>query len=162
MADTATQNTPTKGGVQKNVKSKVSDAKNQAGDTKRDAQDAAQDAGTNDGTQYDEQTDSGVDGLQTSNDEGGKDDDEDEASEVLPAGSVDHNGDVVSEAGKVIGHVDGEDASQFEGSMVDQEGDVLDKEGNILGHAELREGHTDVDADTVKQSAKSQVEGEDK
>ncbi|EPE30792.1 hypothetical protein GLAREA_03759 [Glarea lozoyensis ATCC 20868] len=149
MADTATQNVPstpkkntdvesTKDSAQNTANSKVSDAKTQAPDADP----------TENGTQnneFDEQTDSGVDGLASSNGEAEKEegDDEakeeadDEASEVLPAGSVNSKGEIISEAGEVIGRISGENASQLEGSMVDREGDVLDEEGNILGHADL-------------------------
>jgi len=147
MADSATQNVPstpkqntdvesTKNTPQKTVNSKVSDAKTQAPDAEP----------TENGTQndYDEQTDSGVDGLASSNEGGEKEEADDEASEVLPAGSVNNKGDVISDSGEVIGHISGENASQLEGSMVDREGDVLDEEGNILGHADL-------DAESVQQ-----------
>jgi len=139
MADTATQNVPStpqkntgvesaKNSAQKTANSKVTDAKTQAPD-----------APTENGTQndFEEQTDSGVDGLASSNGEEDKGEADDEASEVLPAGSVNSKGEIISEAGEVIGHVNGENASQLEGSMVDREGDVMDEEGNILGHGDL-------------------------
>lgn len=42
--------------------------------------------------------------------------------------------------GHVIGKVNGENASQFNGSVVDQQGDILDAEGNVIGQANLDEG----------------------
>jgi hypothetical protein len=141
MADTATQQAPeiarkasgvgsTTDSAKKNIKSKATDAKSQVEGT---------DNGTN--NELEEQTDSGVDGLTTSAEEDNKsqEEEDDEASEVVPAGSVNKNGDVISEAGKVVGHVSSENASQLEGSFVDLEGDVLDEEGNIIGHADVDE-----------------------
>lgn len=140
MADTETQQAPeisrktsgvgsTTASAKKNIKSKATDAKSQA-------------QGTDDGTnnELEEQTDSGVDGLTSSAEEDNKiQEDDDEASEVVPAGSVNKDGEVISEAGKVVGHVNSQDASELEGSFVDLEGDVLDKEGNIIGHADVDE-----------------------
>jgi len=59
---------------------------------------------------------------------------DDETEEAIPAGSVDHEGNIVDDAGHVIGKAQSEVP---EGSMVDQEGDILDKEGNIIGKADL-------------------------
>lgn len=89
MADTATQKTPQmvrkKSGVdsaKKNVKSKASDAK-----SKVPASDAPEQP------EFDEHTDSGVDGLTTSNDEAeDKEEEEESSSEVLPVGSVNGKG----------------------------------------------------------------------
>lgn len=39
-------------------------------------------------------------------------------------GSV-HDGHVIDSEGRIIGELNGEDVSQFEGSVVDAEGDVL-------------------------------------
>lgn len=51
-----------------------------------------------------------------------------------------------------IGHVNGDKASQFAGSMVDQEGDVLDEEGNIIGHADsVEESLKDVDPKPIEE-----------
>jgi hypothetical protein len=75
-----------------------------------------------------------------------EEEDDDGTEQAIPAGSVDHQSNVVDDEGKVIGHVTGDKASDLEGSIVDQEGDVLDEEGNIIGKADLLE------------EAKSQVE----
>jgi len=86
--------------------------------------------GTQNGTHngdYEEQTEDGTE-IQAPNEE--------EGNEAIQAGSVNENGDVVDNDGKVIGHVNGDKASELAGSAVDQEGDVLDEEGNIIGHAD--------------------------
>ncbi|KAH9208880.1 hypothetical protein DL95DRAFT_344944 [Leptodontidium sp. 2 PMI_412] len=62
---------------------------------------------------------------------------DDDGTEVIPAGSVDNEGNVLDKDGNKIGHVNGEAASELEGSIVDQEGDVLDAKGNIIGTADL-------------------------
>ncbi|KAG9243280.1 hypothetical protein BJ878DRAFT_511586 [Calycina marina] len=64
---------------------------------------------------------------------------EDEEEEAIQAGSVDKEGKVVDTEGNVIGKVNGENASQFNGSVVDQQGDILDDEGNVIGQANLEE-----------------------
>lgn len=48
---------------------------------------------------------------------------------------MDHDGNV-SNDGKIIGRVNGENVSQLEGSIVDDQGDVLDEEGNVIATAE--------------------------
>lgn len=48
----------------------------------------------------------------------------------------------------MIGKVNGENASQFNGSVVDQQGDILDAEGNVVGQAKL---------DEAVENAKSEV-----
>jgi len=79
---------------------------------------------------------------------------EEEGVEAIPAGSVDQNGNVVDNDGKVIGHVNGDKGSQLAGSMVDQEGDILDEEGNIIGHADsVEESLKDVDPKPIEESA---------
>lgn len=70
---------------------------------------------------------------------------DDGTEEAVPAGSVDYKGDVIDEAGKVVGHVTGDKASELEGSIVDQEGDVLDQEGNVIGSASLLDGLSQVE-----------------
>ncbi|OWP05467.1 hypothetical protein B2J93_6374 [Marssonina coronariae] len=106
--------------------------------------------------------------------EGGQDDDTeyDEGTEVLPAGSVGHDGSVLDKEGKTIGRVKGGASSELEGSMVDEEGDILDSksypfpspslpkpfrgwpqmlkpkhpdEGNVIGTAELTKDHSVVE-----------------
>ncbi|KAG9236848.1 hypothetical protein BJ875DRAFT_455344 [Amylocarpus encephaloides] len=125
-----------KDATQKQLKSKTSDAKSEAPGVKTldekatSAPSQPEGADNKTATEYQDQSDSGVDGLTTS-------DDDDEASEVALAGSVNAKGDVVNEGGKIIGKVSGENASQLEGSMVDFEGDVLDEEGNVIGHADM-------------------------
>lgn len=69
-------------------------------------------AGTESGHTEDNKT-------ETANGEG-----EDEDLEAIQVGSV-HDGNVVNTEGEVIGHINGGEASQFEGSIVDQEGDIL-------------------------------------
>ncbi|KAL2066830.1 hypothetical protein VTL71DRAFT_1254 [Oculimacula yallundae] len=63
---------------------------------------------------------------------------EDEGTEVIPAGSVDHEGSVLDKNGLKIGQVKGEATSELQGSMVDQEGDIIDAEGNVIGTADLK------------------------
>jgi hypothetical protein len=77
--------------------------------------------------------------------------DDEEGTEA--AGSVDEEGRVVDETGKVIGHVTGEKAKQLKGSMVDKEGDVLDAEGNVIGKADFI-----AEATGALDSAKSDIE----
>ncbi len=72
-----------------------------------------------------------------------------EVTEAIPAGNVDQDGNVVTDEGRIIGKVNGDNASRLEGNLVDQEGDVLDAEGNIIGQAELEDAVTDV-ASTVE------------
>ena len=74
--------------------------------------------------------------------------DDDDAEEAIQAGSVDQDGNVVDTNGNVIGKVNGENASQFNGSVVDQQGDILDEEGNVIGQANLED---------VAEKAKSEV-----
>lgn len=62
-------------------------------------------------------------------------------SQAIQAGSVDHDGNVVSNDGRIIGRVNGENASQLEGSVVDGQGDVLDEEGNVIASAEPLESN---------------------
>lgn len=64
---------------------------------------------------------------------------DDDAEEAIQAGSVDQDGNVVDTNGNVIGKVNGENASQFNGSVVDQQGDIIDEEGNVIGQANLSE-----------------------
>lgn len=59
--------------------------------------------------------------------------DGDEASESVPAGTVDAEGNVVDGEGNILGKVNGDVP---EGSTVDTEGDVLDAECNVIGTAE--------------------------
>jgi len=75
--------------------------------------------------------------------------DDDDAEEAIQAGSVDQDGNVVDTEGHVIGKVNGENASQYNGSAVDQQGDILDEEGNVIGQASL---------DEAVGNAKSEVE----
>lgn len=85
--------------------------------------------------------------------------DDDGTEEAVPAGSVDYKGDVINEAGKVVGHVTGDKASNLEGSIVDQEGDVLDKEGNVIGSASLLEGLSQgEDAESVLKKPMQEVD----
>ncbi|KAH8586759.1 hypothetical protein B0O99DRAFT_643579 [Bisporella sp. PMI_857] len=65
--------------------------------------------------------------------------DDDEAAEAIQAGSVNEAGDVIDSDGNVIGKVNGENGSQFNGSVVDNEGDILDDEGNVIGQASLEQ-----------------------
>ncbi|KAH0559556.1 hypothetical protein GP486_003932, partial [Trichoglossum hirsutum] len=64
---------------------------------------------------------------------------EENGSEVVPAGKVDRNGNVIDDVGKVIGKVNGYSGG-MSGKIVDQEGDVLDEEGNVIGKAEAING----------------------
>lgn len=57
-------------------------------------------------------------------------------SQAIQAGSVDQDGNVVSSDSRIIGRVNGENASQLEGSIVDDQGDVIDEEGNVIASAE--------------------------
>jgi hypothetical protein len=75
--------------------------------------------------------------LEEEEEEEEEEEDDNMTEEAVPAGSVDHKGDVINDTGIVIGHVTGDKASDLEGSMVDQEGDVLDDEGNVIGSAHL-------------------------
>ncbi|XMA10975.1 hypothetical protein WAI453_003766 [Rhynchosporium graminicola] len=69
--------------------------------------------------------------------DGQEEEEEDEGTEVIPAGSVDQEGSVLDKNGVKIGQVKGEATSELQGSMVDQEGDIMDAEGNVIGTADL-------------------------
>lgn len=75
--------------------------------------------------------------LDNATNDGAEEESEEDGTEVIPAGSVDNEGNVLDKDGNTIGHVNGETKSNFEGSMVDQEGDILDAEGNVIGTADL-------------------------
>ncbi|KAK0100148.1 hypothetical protein ONS95_008486 [Cadophora gregata] len=75
--------------------------------------------------------------LDNATNDGVEEESEDDGTEVIPAGSVDNEGNVLDKDGITIGHVHGEAVSNFEGSLVDQEGDILDAEGNVIGTADL-------------------------
>ncbi|KFY06572.1 hypothetical protein V491_08587, partial [Pseudogymnoascus sp. VKM F-3775] len=62
-------------------------------------------------------------------------------SQAIQAGSVDRDGNVVSNDGRIIGRLSGENVSQLEGSVVDDQGDVLDEEGNVIASAEPLESN---------------------
>jgi hypothetical protein len=114
MADVETQrsfNTSQKSGATGFAKKKISEAQEQASSQIDDAESRA-----------------GTDSV------GGE-------SQAIPAGSVDHDGNVVSNDEKMIGKVTGKNASQFQGSIVDQDGDVLDDEGNVIASAEPQEAN---------------------
>ncbi|KAH8648048.1 hypothetical protein BGZ60DRAFT_437824 [Tricladium varicosporioides] len=130
-------------------------------DASEKVQEEAQETKTQ--TDFEEQTEDGNEAV-TENDE-------EEGIEAVPAGSVDANGDVVDDSGKVIGHVNGEtvshlDGSQLEGSIVDQEGDILDDEGNVIGTASVGEALTEMDPNPVTEAAegteKPDLEGSEK
>jgi hypothetical protein len=92
----------------------------------------------------DEKPDEGVAGLDSPVEEAegtaeGEEGAED-ASEVVPVGSVNAEGQVVDEAGNVLGKVEGDVP---EGSLVDTEGDVLDAEGNVIGKADIEKAAED-------------------
>jgi len=123
----AARKTPKKsdtGKSQKVDKSEVGDIKSSTkGDpfTQNDLESVAEDRSVDNATK---------DGLE----EGSEYED---GTEVIPAGSVDNEGNVLDKDGNMIGHVNGEARSELEGSMVDQEGDILDAEGNVIGTADL-------------------------
>lgn len=125
MASTATQrpsNVPgfgaTSVGPPKSIKKKASQAQEQAATQVDDAQSNLNDDETNGNYEENEQTEA------------------DELSEVVPAGSVDQDGNVVDADGHIIGKVNSETVSNLAGSVVDQDGDVLDDDGNVIGKAE--------------------------
>jgi hypothetical protein len=75
----------------------------------------------------------------TENGENVVEEDGEEGDEVVPAGRVDEDGNVIDDGGNVIGRVS-DYSERLNGKIVDQEGDVLDEGGNIIGKAEPIDG----------------------
>lgn len=88
--------------------------------------------------------------------------------EIVEAGIVSENGEVVDDEGSVIGKVNDGDAATLAGSVVDVEGHVRGKDGEILGQAEPNEAgaagseddvapEKDVDASETKEKVTGNV-----
>lgn len=128
--------TPSNSGAPRKTPKKSDTSKSLAAD-KSEVDDAKVNTKEDPFTQNDLESVAEDQSLDNATNDGAEEESEEDGTEVIPAGSVDNEGNVLDKDGKTIGHVNGEATSNFEGSMVDQEGDILDAEGNVIGTADL-------------------------
>jgi len=84
--------------------------------------------------------------------------DQQDEGDVIQAGTVDENGNIIDGEGNVIGKVSEGGSQPPAGSVVDQEGDVLDDEGNIIGKAQPLDNATDATGESKPDTASEATE----
>jgi hypothetical protein len=110
-----------------------------------DAEDLVDDAGEDVGDQADEAVDDAGEAVDGVADQAGEAiDGELPGIEALEGHEVDSVGNVVDEAGNVIGNLAEGDIDQAKGMTINDKGEVLDEDGNVVGKVQLAEGAQEV------------------